>query len=132
MVSSREEDGEKTEFEEEELRPRVYTVSALTRLVKSILEEEVGEVRVLGEVSNLRIPASGHAYFSLKDDKSQMRAVLWRGSRARLKFDIKDGVEVLAFGTVSVYPPRAQGPGGAAARLRAVEGEAPQGRALRP
>jgi len=108
LVSSREEDGEKTEFEEEELRPQVYTVSALTRLIKTMLEEEVGEVRVLGEVSNLRIPASGHAYFSLKDDKSQMRAVLWRGSRSRLKFDIKDGVEVLAFGTVSVYEPRGE------------------------
>lgn len=56
-----------------------------------------------GEVSNVRRPGSGHLYFTLKDEESQLQAVLYRSQASRLRFDLKDGLQVVAFGDVSVY-----------------------------
>lgn len=84
----------------------VYSVAQLNRRVKSLLEEELPAVWVRGEVSNLRIQASGHAYFSLKDRESQISAVLFRGNAAQLRLDLRDGMELLVLGEVSVYEPR--------------------------
>ncbi len=89
-------------------KAQVFTVSALTRRVKAILEDEIGRVDVVGEVSNLRIPRSGHAYFTLKDENAQLRVVLFRRYASRLKFDLADGIEVVATGDVSVYEPRGE------------------------
>jgi len=84
-------------------KPKVLTVSELTRLIKSTLENEIGHVWVEGELSNVRRPASGHYYFTVKDETSQITAVLFRGDQRGLQFELKDGVLVRIFGAVSVY-----------------------------
>lgn len=86
--------------------PTVYTVTQLTTSIRSILESTFPEVWVEGEVSNLRIPSSGHVYFSLNDQDSQIRAVLFRRVAAGLPFHVENGLTVLAKGRVSVYEPR--------------------------
>ncbi len=87
---------------------KVQTVSALTQEVKGLLEDGFAGVWVAGEVSNLARPASGHLYFTLKDAAAQLRAVIWRGVALRLRFDLTDGLDVVARGKVSVYPPRGE------------------------
>ena len=88
-------------------QPRpVYTVSELTRQIKSILEHEFPLVWVVGEISNRRIPASGHCYFTLKDPSAQLNAVMFKGPLKRLKFHITDGLAVVGLGRLSVYEPR--------------------------
>lgn len=82
---------------------KALTVTELTRRVKSLLEREIGTVWVSGEISNWRPAASGHAYFTLKDDTCQIDAVMWRGSLSRLRFDPENGLEVLACGQITVY-----------------------------
>jgi exodeoxyribonuclease VII large subunit len=71
-----------------------------------LLEEQVGEVSVAGEISNFRRQASGHCYFTLKDEGSQIPCALFKGSAARLGLQPGDGVKVVAHGEVSVYEPR--------------------------
>jgi exodeoxyribonuclease VII large subunit len=85
---------------------RVLSVSELTALVKAKLEASFGDVWVEGEVSNLRMPPSGHLYFSLKDLKSQLRAVIFRTGGRRLPFVPVDGQAVLARGHLTLYEPR--------------------------
>jgi exodeoxyribonuclease VII large subunit len=87
---------------------KVCTVSELTRQVKALLENGFPSVWVTGEISNLARPGSGHLYFSLKDAACQLRSVIWRGVGLRLKFDLKDGLEVIARGRVAVYEPRGE------------------------
>jgi exodeoxyribonuclease VII large subunit len=82
---------------------RVFRVGELTRLIKSVLEEEIGSVWVEGEVSNVRRPASGHVYFTIKDESAQLTAVMFRGDQRSLRFALQDGVLVRAFGAVTVY-----------------------------
>ena len=86
--------------------PTVYTVSQLTASIRAILENAFPDVWVEGEVSNLRVPSSGHVYFSLNDQESQIRAVLFRRVAAALPFHVENGLTVLAKGRVSVYEPR--------------------------
>lgn len=81
-------------------------MSALTAQIKEILEEQVGEVSVEGEISNLRQQSSGHFYFTLKDEGSQIPCALFKGSALRLGVQPKDGAKVVAEGEVSVYAPR--------------------------
>jgi len=83
--------------------PKILTVSELTRDIKEVLENIFSEVFVEGEISNLRQPASGHLYFSLKDDKSCLRCVMFRSSGVRLKFVPGDGMKVIAKGRIGVY-----------------------------
>ena len=87
-------------------RPEPLSVSALTARIKDLLEEQVGEVSVAGEISNFRRQASGHCYFTLKDEGSQIPCALFKGSAARLGLQPADGVKVVAHGEVSVYEPR--------------------------
>jgi exodeoxyribonuclease VII large subunit len=87
---------------------RVYTVSELTASIKAALEEGFPMVWVEGEISNLRTPGSGHAYFTLKDEGAQVSAVLFRGRGRRVRFDLEDGMQVLAFGGLDVYAARGQ------------------------
>ena len=89
-----------------ELFPPLLTVSELTRHIRSNLEHQFPSVWVEGEISNLRCPSSGHQYFTLKDQTSQIRAVLFRSQAERLKFALQDGLEVLVFGRLTVYEPR--------------------------
>ena len=84
----------------------IYTVSELTANIKNLLEETFPFVWICGEISNLRIPTSGHFYFTLKDKKSQMNAVMFRGQNRNLKFLPENGMNITAMGRVSVYEPR--------------------------
>ena len=87
--------------------PTVLTVTALTRKVRGLLEEGIGEVWVEGEVSNLRRQSSGHAYFTLKDAGSQIACVLFAGQTAQLRgMNFTDGVHVQIQGSLTVYEPR--------------------------
>jgi exodeoxyribonuclease VII large subunit len=85
---------------------RVWSVAELTDKIKDLLEGQFQSVWVSGEISNFSRPQSGHCYFTLKDDKAQIRAVLWRTSAMRLKFDLEDGIEVVCQGDLDVYAPR--------------------------
>jgi exodeoxyribonuclease VII large subunit len=86
---------------------RAFTVSELTDRIQGVLETEFVDVWVEGEVSNLKfMPSSGHYYFSLKDDRAQIKAVVWRTDARLLKFKPKDGMKVLARGQIRVYAPR--------------------------
>ena len=86
----------------------VWSVSELTARIKSQLEVGFPTVWVEGEISNLRTPGSGHAYFTLKDEMAQLRAVLFRGRGRRVRFDLEDGMQVLAFGGLDVYAARGE------------------------
>jgi len=85
---------------------RPFRVSELVGGLRELLEEEVGRVFVVGEISNLRRAPSGHAYFTLKDDQAQLRAVLFRSAAVRLPFDPEDGLEVVVEAELSVYAAR--------------------------
>lgn len=89
-----------------EEQPHVYTVSEITRDVRAILEAAFENAWIEGEISNFRLAASGHAYFVLKDDKAQIKCVLFRGHRAGMKFTPEDGDQILLFGRVTVYEAR--------------------------
>ena len=84
----------------------VLSVSALTRNLKSLVEGRFAFVRVAGEISNLSRPASGHLYFTLKDEQAQLKVVLFRMQRRYLAHDLQNGQEVLCAGRLSVYEPR--------------------------
>ena len=81
----------------------VWTVSELTARIKELLEERFPAFWVEGEISNLRVPSSGHAYFTLKDEGAQIKAVLFRNRSRRIRFELEDGLHVLAFGSLDVY-----------------------------
>lgn len=85
---------------------QILSVSSLTRLIKQQLESRFLDVWVEGEISNLRIPNSGHLYFTLKDESAQVRAVIFRLSGRSLKYVPKEGQQVLCRGRVTVYEPR--------------------------
>jgi exodeoxyribonuclease VII large subunit len=87
---------------------RIETVSEFTRRVKAVLEAGIRPGWVRGEVSNLRTQTSGHVYFSLKDSSAQLACVLFRGDAARQSVALRDGLQVLAYGEVSVYEQRGQ------------------------
>ena len=89
-------------------RRRALTVSELTERIQGVLETEFVDVWVEGEVSNLKLAASGHWYFSLKDDQAQVRAVVWKTDARLIRFRPKDGMKVLARGAVRVYAPRGE------------------------
>jgi exodeoxyribonuclease VII large subunit len=86
----------------------VWTVSQLTSRIKQILEESFPGLWIEGEISNFRQPASGHMYFTLKDEGSQISAVMFRFANRALRFRPEDGLAVLLFGTVSVYERRGE------------------------
>ena len=86
--------------------PSIYSVEQLNIYIKQLLEGQVGMVWVRGELSNFKAHTSGHFYFSLKDSKSQITAVMFRGHNSRLKFKPHDGLEVIIRGRITVYEPR--------------------------
>lgn len=87
---------------------RTYTVTDLTRSIRKALEERIGSVWVEGEISNLRVQSSGHAYFSLKDANAQIRSVQFRGNAANNPVPLRDGMQVQAYGEVTVYEAQGQ------------------------
>ena len=85
---------------------RPLSVWELTSQIKDLMEAAFPEVWVAGEVSNFARPQSGHCYLTLKDDRAQLRAVMWRGVAVRLRFDLHDGLEVICRGRLDVYAQR--------------------------
>ena len=89
-------------------RNKILTISELTRRIRGSLEQEFFNIWVVGEVSNLKRPTSGHAYLTLKDANAQLQAVMFKSVANGVKFEVRDGMEVLAFGSVTVYEARGQ------------------------
>ncbi|MBF8298615.1 MAG: xseA, partial [candidate division NC10 bacterium] len=88
--------------------PKIYTVSDLTTEVRALLEDSFSGIWVEGELSNFRHPSSGHMYFTLKDQESQIRVVMFRVANRQLKFQPRDGLAMLVYGALSVYEPRGE------------------------
>ena len=86
----------------------IYTVSQLTAEIKTILERNFEHLWVEGEISNLRLPGSGHLYFTLKDESAQLRAVMFRLQNRLLKFQPEDGLQVICYGRLTVYETRGE------------------------
>lgn len=84
----------------------MQSVSELTEQIKSLLETTFLHVRVEGEISRPTYHSSGHLYFTLKDDKSSISCVMFRGNNQRLKFRVEEGMAVCVSGSISVYSPR--------------------------
>lgn len=87
-------------------RQHVYEVTELNKIIKQILEEKFPFIWISGEISNFKTPSSGHCYFTLKDSRSQISAVMFRAQAGALKFSPEDGMSVLGLGRISVYEPR--------------------------
>ena len=96
------------DFEVLESTRKIYTISELNADIKYLLEEQFPFVWIIGEISNFRIPASGHFYFTLKDESSQLNAVMFRNQQRNIKFDPEDGMSITGMGRLSVYEPRGQ------------------------
>ena len=94
-------------FSKEEAR-RVLSVSELTKKVKRQIEEGIGQIWVEGEITNLRRQSSGHIYFSIKDDNTQLSCVLFRRVRMSQRDTIEDGQKVVLQGSLTVYEARGQ------------------------
>jgi len=88
------------------VRDRTWTVSGLIREVNSLLEQGFSGLSVEGEVTNVSRSARGHLYFSLKDDSASVDAVMWSSRAGRLKFQVEDGLAVVAAGSLTIYPQR--------------------------
>ena len=100
-----------TTAKEESLKknvPPVWSVGALTRQIRTLLEGEFRSVKVSGEVSNFRAQSSGHCYFTLKDGDAQLSCVLFRGERVSHREQLEHGVKLILRGDISVYMPRGQ------------------------
>ena len=93
---------------EENQGPGVFTVSGLTEAIKEVLEKQFEFVWVEGEISNFRKPVSGHFYMVIKDEKAQLRAVMFRMQARYLKFTPEDGMKVLVQGRLGIYAPRGE------------------------
>ena len=88
--------------------PEHMTVSQLVELIREVVEDNFVRVAVEGEVSNLAMPASGHWYFTLKDSRAQLRAVMFRGRNRLLDAPLKDGEQVVCRGALSLYSARGE------------------------
>jgi exodeoxyribonuclease VII large subunit len=87
---------------------KIYKVSEITQLVKQSLETGFAGVWIEGEVSNFSAPMSGHYYLTLKDATAQIRVVMFKGVNQHLRFKIENGMQLLCFGKITVYPQRGE------------------------
>ena len=97
---------EKQNHESFNLTENIYTVSDFTNSLKNLIEEKFSFISIKGEISNLSQPTSGHIYFTLKDEKAEIKAVMFRGYKNNLKLNLHDGMEIIAVGDVSIYTQR--------------------------
>jgi len=97
-----------TQQQDQKEKRHIYTVSEITQDIQIILENTFPEIWVEGEISNFRAAASGHFYFSLKDKDAVLLAAMFSRQNKDIKFKIEDGLKVICFGKVDVYPPRGQ------------------------
>ena len=88
--------------------PAIFTVSRLNQTVRLLLEREVGQVWISGEISNFTQPASGHWYFTLKDDTAQVRCAMFRNSNRRVTFRPQHGQQILVRASITLYEPRGE------------------------
>lgn len=88
--------------------PPAYSVSEIANALKRTIEDHFGYVRVRGEVSGLKVAASGHAYLALKDADALLDAVCWKGTMGKLNFRLEDGMEVIGTGKLTTYPGRSK------------------------
>lgn len=86
--------------------PAIFTVSRLNQTVRLLLEREMGQVWISGEISNFSQPSSGHWYFTLKDDNAQVRCAMFRNSNRRVTFRPQHGQQVLVRANITLYEPR--------------------------
>jgi len=84
-------------------QPQAYTVTQITRLIKTTLEQSYHDIWVEGEISNYHLHSSGHRYLNLKDENAVIRVTIWRSIGAYLRFEPEDGQKVLVYGDISVY-----------------------------
>ena len=90
---------------QQSIQKQIYTISELTAQIKHMIESKFSIIWVTGEISNFRVPYSGHYYFTMKDAKSQLNAVMFRGQNQYLKCKLKDGMHIIAMGRLSIYEP---------------------------
>ena len=86
--------------------PELLTVSQVTKQIQQLLEETFHSVWVVGEISNFERAHSGHCYLTLKDERAQLRAIIWSSTARRLRFELENGMEVVCSGYINVYAPR--------------------------
>lgn len=86
--------------------PPILTIGQLNELIRETLEDNFVHVRVRGEISNLSRPGSGHWYFTLKDEKGQIRGVMFRGANRQVPFQPEHGQQVICSGRLSLYEAR--------------------------
>ncbi|PAJ72848.1 exodeoxyribonuclease VII large subunit [Pseudoalteromonas sp. NBT06-2] len=94
------------ETEKKQSKQQVYTVSKLNKEIRFLLERNFASLTLNGEISNFVAPASGHWYFTLKDDNAQIRAAMWRGNNRASSFRPKNGEQVVVRARISLYEPR--------------------------
>ncbi len=87
---------------------KIFSIKELTTVLKDLLEANFPLVWVEGEVANLRLPRSGHIYFTLRDEEATLRAVLFRTQRSFVPFSLEEGLHVVCLGRLSVYAPRGE------------------------
>jgi exodeoxyribonuclease VII large subunit len=94
----------------DQLAPPVLQVSQLTRLLRELIENEqlLQDIWIAGEISNFARAASGHLYFTLKDQSASLKCVIWKGNTFRLRMNLRDGMSVEAHGAVSIYEARGE------------------------
>src|SRR5271166_888536 len=87
---------------------RIFTVSDLTARIRDLLSKNFTDITVQGEISNCRPASSGHIYFTLKDDRAQIRCVFFKNQQRGLKFRPEDGLKVTVRGSIGVYEARGE------------------------
>ena len=85
-----------------------FSVSEIAHALKRTVEDAFGHVRVRGEISGLKVAASGHVYLCLKDESAVLDGVMWKGPANSLRFRPEDGLEVIATGKLTTYPGRSK------------------------
>ncbi|MBC8439648.1 MAG: exodeoxyribonuclease VII large subunit [Deltaproteobacteria bacterium] len=90
----------------EKIIKHIYTVSKLTKEIKFLLEETYPFIWVTGEISNYSVPASGHSYFTLKDQQAVISAVMFKNQKRKLKFEPENGMKIVGMARLSLYEPR--------------------------
>ena len=85
---------------------QIFSVTQITELISQVLQQTFSSITIEGEISNWRPSSAGHIYFTLKDNSSQISAVMFKGSTYHLTFKPKDGDKVRCTGSLSVYGPR--------------------------
>lgn len=84
----------------------IYTVSKLTREIKSLLEETFPFIWITGEISNYAVPASGHSYFTLKDEQAVISSVMFKNQKRKLTFKLENGMKIMGLARLALYEPR--------------------------